>query len=168
MLILGCDPGLTGAITLLRAAGDRVLLECADIPVCENGISTGSMKRWVNVEGLNALLDVWAHRHDFAREHVTAVIERPIPMPSLPAQTIASQFDTFGVLRAVLGMAADEIAVVNPKEWKAIYGFGNDKAEARRCAQSLYPHAEHYFRRVADHNRAESCLVGHFWARTQA
>lgn len=163
MLVIGCDPGLTGALCLIDSA--QGLLECADMPTCANGLESGSMKRWLDVAGLEALVAEWAQRHDFARASVHPVIERPIPMPTLPAQTIASQFDTFGVLRAVLARRG-AVRYVNPRDWKKLFGVGNDKNAARQCAMRLYPGAP--VSRVKDHNRAESILIGHWLARNMA
>lgn len=171
MMIIGCDPGLSGAIALIRPG--HGLLECADIPSCENG-TDGGMKRWVDVAALRELLTGWAQRHDFARETVIAVLERPIATPQIrgrewntPVQTIASQFETFGVLRGVLSSRCQP-CFVNPREWKKLYGLAgeNAKNEARRIALSLYPDAP--VARVKDHNRAESILIGHFWLRVKA
>lgn len=160
-MILGCDPGLTGAISLIHQGN---LLECYDIPTCDNGQATGSMKRWVDVDALQIELARWSLTHDFAREHVAGVIERPIPMPSLPAQTIASQFDTFGAIRAVLyGFMDEALHVVAPTEWKRFYGLKSDKDAARATALALYPAAP--VKRCKDHNRAESLLIAHWHMR---
>lgn len=162
MIIIGCDPGLTGAISLIDPA--RGLLECADIPTCANGQASGSMKNWVNVRSLAGMLSAWAHRYDLAAECVHGVIERPIPMPSLPAQTIASQFDTFGAIRAVLTAKVQELFLVNPQEWQKLYGLGKgDKDKSRQVCQRLYPTAP--VTRVKDHNRAESVLIAHWHMR---
>lgn len=163
MIFIGCDPGLTGAMAVIDT--ERGLLECADVPTCGNGLESGSMKRWVDESTLTRLLKDWSARHQFAHHFVRPVIERPIPMPTLPAQTIASQFDTFGVLRAALGRHG-EVAYVTPQAWKKLYGIGNDKDRAREVAANLYPAAP--VGRVKDHNRAESILIGHFGARTMA
>ncbi len=163
-MIIGCDPGLTGAISLID---EGRLLECFDIPTCDNGQASGSMKRWVDAAAVHDVLREWSTRHGFAREYVTAVIERPIPMPTLPAQTIASQFDSFGVLRAMLDDAAHgPLVVVNPSEWKRFYGLKSDKEAARSTAMTLYPDAP--VRRQKDHNRAESLLIAHWYWRTAA
>jgi crossover junction endodeoxyribonuclease RuvC len=170
MLVIGVDPGLTGALSLL--GGDCNLLECTDIPVCSNGQSTGSMKRWVDEVALRALLAEWSVRHDFAREHVSAVMERPIAMPTLPAQTIASQFDSFGTIRGVLSMLRraggddGQTHVVEPRQWKKRYGIRNDKDHARQVAGALYPDAP--VKRVKDHNRAEAILIAHYWLKEHA
>lgn len=162
MLIIGVDPGLTGALCLIDS--QRGLLECDDIPTCSNGVESGSMKRWVDSAALEQLLAHWSSRHSFARDSVHAAIERPIPMPSLPAQTIASQFDTFGAIRATLSKYAEAVRFVNPREWKKLFGVANDKEAARACCLRLYPTAP--VKRVKDHNRAEAILVGH-WLRRE-
>jgi hypothetical protein len=160
MIILGCDPGLTGALSAIQPG--RGLLAVADLPTCSNGLETGSMKRWLDCTALRAQLIDWSAKFDFAREDVRAVIERPIAMPSLPAQTIASQFDTFGAIRAVLERTCS-VQVVAPNEWKKLFGFGKDKNGARQACLSLYPEAP--VSRVKDHNRAEAILIGHWGVR---
>jgi len=160
MIAIGIDPGLTGALSVICST--RGLLDVADIPTCENGTASGSMKRWVDVDVLGSILRNLSARFEFADQDVHVAIERPIPMPSLPAQTIASQFDTFGALRA-LAMRVGQVRCVNPKEWKGFYGLSNDKDAARACAQRLY--AEAPVKRVKDHNRAEAILIGHWLKR---
>ena len=163
-LYIGCDPGLTGAISLIDSR--RGLLECVDIPVCSNGQDTGSMKTWVDVVALDALLWDWSAKHNFAAEAVIAGVERPIPMPSLPAQTIASQFDTFGAIRGALAaqVGAAGLHIVSPHAWKKMFDLHADKSQARACCQRLYASAP--VTRVKDHNRAESILIAHYLVRT--
>jgi len=169
MLVIGVDPGLTGAMSLLDS--QRGLLECEDLPTCGNGLETGKMLRWVDAAALQAILQQWSAKHDFARESVHAVIERPIPMPTLPAQTVASQFDTFGVIRALVTgkVAPDAMTVINPQVWKKMYGLKGGKEEkelSRACCLRLYPGAPVH--RVKDHNRAEAVLLAHWLLRSMA
>lgn len=163
MLILSCDPGLTGALALLDS--QRGLLECEDIPVCGNGTASGSMRNWVDVEGLQRILAGWSTKHEFAQHSVRAAIERPIPMPKLPAQTVASQFDTFGVLRALIGgrVGPGGMHMVNPREWKKFFGLDSSKEDSRACCKRLYPGAPVSL--VKHHNRAEAILIGHWLLR---
>ena len=58
MMVIGVDPGLTGAISLI--GGRCEYLACEDIPTCGNGIETGSMKRWVNAGALDEMLMNWS------------------------------------------------------------------------------------------------------------
>lgn len=163
-MILGCDPGLQGALSLIDARTGR-LLECVDVPTCANGLATGSMKRWLDAARLLELLRDWSARHDFAGRGCRGVIERPFASPNLPAQTVAAQFDTFGVIRASLQVVCDSVRPVDPKTWKKLYGVGADKEKARETALALYPTAP--LGRVRDHNRAESILVAHWLLRTE-
>lgn len=166
MLVIGCDPGLTGAISLLCSS--RGLLACVDLPVCSNGQATGKMLRWLDAEQLQGLLANWSAKFEFATESVHACIERPIPMPTLPAQTVASQFDTFGVIRALVGgrVALGGMTIINPRDWKKFFGLGTDKDASRAAALRLYPEAP--VTRAKDHNRAESILIGHWLMREVA
>lgn len=159
-MVIGCDPGVTGAISLIRSGQ---LLECEDLPVTANGMVTGKVNRWLDVTALNSMLQDWSARHDFARAAVSAVIERPIPMPSLPSTTTASSFDTFGAVRAVLGIRVGEVVAVTPKEWKAFFGLSPDKNASRAMALKFYPDAP--VRRAKDHNRAEAVLLAHWQMR---
>lgn len=160
MLVISCDPGLTGALALL--CSQRGLLECEDIPTCANGTASGSMRNWVDAEALQRILADWSTKHEFAQHSVRAAIERPIPMPRLPAQTVASQFDTFGVLRTLIGMRVGPggVHMVNPQVWKKRFGLGSEKNDSRACCVRLYPGAP--ITRVKDHNRAEAILLGHY------
>lgn len=159
-MVIGCDPGVTGAISLIRSGQ---LLECEDLPVTANGMVAGKVSRWLDVTALNAMLQDWSARHEFARSAVSAVIERPIPMPSLPSTTTASSFDTFGAVRAVLGIRVGEVVAVTPKEWKAFFGLSPDKNASRAMALKFYPDAP--VRRAMDHNRAEAVLLAHWQMR---
>lgn len=166
MLVIGVDPGLTGAISLL--CSQRGLLECEDLPTCGNGQATGKMLRWIDASALQSMLWDWSVRHEFAEHSVHACIERPIPMPTLPAQTVASQFDTFGVIRALVTgkVCPDRMMIINPRDWKKMFGLGNDKEASRATAKRLYPSAP--VDRVKDHNRSESILIGHWLLREVA
>jgi len=159
MIVLGVDPGLTGAVAAICSA--RGLLDIMDIPVCDNGHASGSMRNWVDVAALVLALRDWSQRFEFAAHgQVLAAMERPIPMPTLPAQTIASQFDTVGAIRAALICRACPVTMVEPGKWKKRYALGRDKDASREVAARLYPAADKLLARKKDHNRAEALLIG--------
>lgn len=157
MIALGIDPGLTGAIAAVCSR--RGLLDIIDIPVCANGTASGSMRNWVDVNALTLGLREWSRLNDWAADQVSAAMERPIAMPSLPAQTIASQFDSVGALRAVLMCRAAPVTMIEPGRWKKRYGLGRDKDASREAAMRLYPAARGLLARKKDHNRAEALLI---------
>lgn len=163
MLAIGIDPGLTGAMTLLGVHGE--LLDIMDMPTCDSGLETGRMRSWLDLGELSIRMHEWSSRFTFASWGVQAVIERPIPMPSLPASTLATQFETFGALRAVMAQHASITHVVSPSKWKAMYAIGRDKDESRRVCKALFPDAP--VDRKKDHNRAESALLAHWLYKTE-
>lgn len=165
MLSIGVDPGLSGAMSLL--CSKRGLLECADLPICGNGLKTGRMMRWIDAAALQALISEWSVRHAFAENDVHACIERPIPMPSMPSTTTASSFDTFGVIRALVcgKVSPNGMTMVDPVTWKRSFGLKTDKDESIACALRLYPKAAKYLTKKLHHNRSESILIGHWLMR---
>lgn len=163
MIGLGIDPGLTGAMALVSSLDG--LLDVIDLPTCPNGIASGAMRSWLDVRTLDAMLGDLARRHVLANEAVQVVIERPVPMPSLPAQTVAVQFDTVGAIRGLLAARTwgRDVLMVTPQRWKAAYRLKADKAESRAAALRLYPSAP--VTRAKDHNRAEAILLADFGIR---
>jgi crossover junction endodeoxyribonuclease RuvC len=162
---IGIDPGLTGAMALL--CSERGLLACVDLPTESNGLKTGSMKRQLDAAEFDRQMIEWRITHDLAYEHVTVMVERPIAMPSLPAQTIAAQFDTVGAIRALCSLRFNATNFVAPSEWKKLFGLkGGKEAKdgSREAALRLYPSAP--VARVKDHNRAEAVLIAH-WAKVK-
>lgn len=166
MIVIGIDPGLTGAMALL--CNKRGLLAVADLPTCSNGLVSGFMKRWLDAAEFDRQLVEWRITHDLAYEHVTVCIERPVAMPShskirIPAQTTASQFDTLGVIRALCSLRFNAMEFVAPTQWKKMYGLKGGKESknhSRGAALRLYDSAP--VARVKDHNRAEAVLIGHW------
>jgi hypothetical protein len=162
VIVLGIDPGLSGAIAALCQR--RGFLDVADLPTCGNGLENGRVSRWLDVKGVAEILSDWSRRFEFAREAVQAVIERPIPMPSQQVWTAASNFDCLGVLRASVTLRGHPLMFVTPNEWKRYYRLGKDKSDATAVARNLYPDAP--LSRVKDHNRAEAILIARHFLRT--
>jgi crossover junction endodeoxyribonuclease RuvC len=163
-LWLGIDPGMTGAASLI----DDRLLECEDLPTCSNGAKAKAhVQRWLDAGALDTMLRDWSARHDFAGRGVTVILEKPIPMPRLPATTIASQFDTFGVIRGLIGARRSWRLLTPGPEWKRMYGLRGgekNKHESRAVAARMYPNAP--VSRAKDDDRAEAILIAH-WARSR-
>lgn len=159
-LYIGVDPGLGGAISLICT--ERGLLECEDLPTCSNGAESGRVMRWLDAQAADAILQDWSDRYRWAYESVKGMIERPIPMPSLPASTIASQFDSFGAVRALLvrRLCRPNVGVVTPAEWKRQFRLGKDKDASRELCLTLYPNAPVTLKK--HHDRAESILIARY------
>lgn len=161
MIVIGVDPGITGAIAAV--CNKRGLLAVSDLPICSNGLTTGRLLRWLDVEKLDGILREWSALFDFAGEDVRAVLERPIAMPGQQIATAASSFDMQGAIRAVLTMRGYPLEFVTPNEWKRYYRLGKAKSEARATAFALYPQAP--VTRAKDDGRAEAILIARYVMR---
>ena len=155
-LIIGIDPGLSGALALMGNAG---LLALSDIPVMAKGKGSGKVKNEVNAAGLNALLKEWVSGH---ADDVLVVIERVSSMPGQGVASMMSLGDTVGCIRGVVAARGYPVHWVTPQTWKKHYTLtaGKDvdgKELARAKAIQLFPEAD--LVRKKDHNRAEAVLI---------
>src|SRR5262249_18666133 len=148
-MIIGIDPGLSGALALLEVAnGDTTLIDVMDVPVVGSGA-----KQSVDVIALQEWLLRHGPRHTF--------LERAQAMPKQGASSGFKYGRTVGALEAVLTVSAIAITMVEPSKWKRHFHLqGADKEGARGLAIRLYPGAHHFFTRKKDHNRGEAVLIG--------
>lgn len=147
-MIIGIDPGNTGAIAIMDADGR--LHEVHDMPLMANG-----KKQQLNASEIRKIIDIY----DPIGTEV--VIEK---VSAMPGQGTASMFNFgmgFGVLQGVsmgLGFATH---LVTPQAWKKHFTLiGKDKDNARTLAQQLYPDAS--LGRKKDIGRADAILIARF------
>lgn len=151
MLILGIDPGLTGALALLDHTGRVVMSE--DLPTIARG-SSAKVKREINPAGLLHLLRI------YSKDIKCAVVEQ---VASRPVQGVASVFSlghSYGTITATLAVLGIPVHLVAPTTWKRHAGLSSDKEQARALATRLYPSID--LHRKADHNRAEALLIARY------
>lgn len=159
-LILGIDPGLTGAIAALDHNG--ALIDATDLPTILIGKGGGSVKRQISAAGLAEHLRWVTGR---IMDDTLVIIERVAAMPKQGASSTFSLGDTSGCIRGVVATLGLPISYVTPAQWKKHFGLGTDKEEARARATLLYPAAE--LTRKKDHNRAEAILLARYGLETQ-
>jgi hypothetical protein len=150
-LVLGCDPGLLGALALVETEGPR-LVETLDMPIIRYGkaavIDGASILDWLDGRNISAII-------------IEDVHSMPANGLNGRRQGIASTF-AFG--RAVGGVEAVLTAVgvpmthVRPQVWKKRAGLGKDKHASLDLARLRFGPREE-FRRVSDHGRAEAALL---------
>lgn len=151
--IIGCDPGMTGAIAVLNADGDLIAVH--DMPVFAVTKRVGGKdktKRHVNVHELGSLLKDWPGAR--------VVIEQVGPMPRDGAMQ-AFQFGFgAGALHGAAGALAMRIETVTPQKWKKHFHLTADKEQSRQLAVRRWPDMAHMFARKLDAGRAEAALIG--------
>lgn len=148
MITVGVDPGLSGAVGVLR---DGVFVAVEDMPTVTKG--SGSVKSEVNPAGLISLLRELCP----AGEPVAVVLERVNAMPGQGVSSTFSLGDSFGCARSAVAACHFELHYVTPVQWKKHHGLTSDKEQARALANRLYPDAPLHLKKHAD--RAESLLM---------
>jgi crossover junction endodeoxyribonuclease RuvC len=156
MLIFGIDPGLTGAIGVLR---DGAFLAVEDMPTVVKGV--GSVKYEISPSGLKQLF----RKHAGEGDEIVAVLERVNSMPGMSASSVFSLGDSFGCARSVVATAGVELTYVTPQTWKKHFKLEKDKELSRALAIRMFPRAELHLKK--HHDRAESLLMARWLWETR-
>lgn len=173
MVIVGIDPGLTGALAFIDTSTGAVHI--ADMPVTHrktggevakrvDGLALASLVR-AQIPAGRVALSVCENVRSFGRSDPAR------------AATIDSLQMTLGAICAVFDVLRFPCALVEPRAWQRFVGLAGKCKEARERgalpaavlkARDLYPATAPMLSRVKDHNRAESLLIAHYGARTLA
>jgi crossover junction endodeoxyribonuclease RuvC len=128
MIKIGIDPGLSGAIIVLKN----------DVPMFQYRMPTmkiGSANR-VNASALAAMLKPYLYFDEPLHAYVELV-------SSMPGQGVASMFSfghAAGVIQGVLGALEISVTMVTPQAWKKRAGLmGKDKDASRTLAIQMWP-----------------------------
>ena len=149
VVILGCDPGLSGAFAFCEGAELRLF----DMPTTIRDVAR--KQRRVIYELRLARLLQWQR---LAGAEIL-VIEQ---VGGMPGQSGPAAF-TFGYgVGLIVGIATSlgyQIERVAPSHWKASMGVPADKSAARRIAAERFPEHAAMFTRIKDDGRAEAALI---------
>jgi Holliday junction resolvasome RuvABC endonuclease subunit len=144
--VLGVDPGLTGALCILRHEHDPVV---EDMPVVGGAIDAYTLRRWLDPDDIEVA----------AVEHVHA----------MPRQGVSSTFKfgcSYGVVLGVLAALEVPVVHVPPTVWTRHHHLGSDKDEHRRRCMETFPSVADLWRRKKDDGRADATLIA-LWAMAQ-
>ena len=148
MITIGIDPGLSGAIGVLK---DGAYVAVLDMPIVAKG--SGAVKNEVDPAGLITLL-----RQFGSPEHDVAVaLERVNAMPGQGSSSIFSLGDSFGCARSAVAACRFETVYVTPAQWKKHFKLTSDKELGRALAVRMFPGAPLNLKKHAD--RAEALLM---------
>lgn len=148
-MILGCDPGLDGALALYD--GRELLL--FDMPT-EVVMVNRRERRAVWPQGAIVALKTYA-----LMGAEILVIEQVSGMPGQSGPAAFTFGFGVGIVTAAALAAGLKFERVHPSTWKAALGVPADKAAARRIAAERFPESAAMFTRVKDDGRAEAALI---------
>lgn len=160
MLVLGIDPGLSGALALYDPDGG--LREVEDVPVLESRRTTGKVKRSVDAYEAARLIDVWA------KDISLVIIEQVGIRPGEGAVGAFSFGDGFGLLKGICYAHFLRVELVTPQAWKRAMGVKGDKDESRARASQLLPRSAGSWNLKKHDGRAEAALIAMYGARLLA
>lgn len=160
MIILGIDPGLTGAMAMLTPAGLKGVM---DIPTMMRGAGTGSVKNQIDCYALYKKLQEMLTGYD--KNEIMVVIEMQQAMGGgMNASAVFSLGLSAGIIEGVVAARALPHELVPPSQWKKAMGLsakGKDaKEQSMAMAKRYYPEADLHL--AKHHNRAEAILIARY------
>lgn len=156
MRVAGIDPGLSGAVGVLRNGEYESLF---DIPSVLKG--TGVVKRELDPANFYRLMVTLQD----PKESCEIALERVSAMPGQGSSSVFSFGDTYGVCRSVAAILGLPVFLVPPATWKKHFKIGRDKEESRALAIRLFPSAELGLKKYSD--RAEALLMARYLWETR-
>ena len=153
---LGIDPGLSGAIGVLK---DGEYVAVLDIPTVMKG--TGVVSREVDPANFYKMLFGVIS----APEGTELALERVSAMPGQGSSSVFSFGDTYGCCRSVAAISGVATYLVAPAVWKRHFKLSKDKEEARALAIRLFPDAPLGLKKYID--RAEALLISRWLWETR-
>ena len=171
--IIGIDPGLTGAVAVLRWR-DLICLGVNNIPTEARGV--GGSKQ-IDVLALADLLN-WTGRSLVLIERVRAMPPRAGDKKRQPgAQSMFNFGESFGVTWATALLSGHALQFVEPATWKRRSRLiGKPKAASLTQARDMFPEARGMLLHGRGHGpkdaaigRAEAILIARFgWAEDKS
>ena len=170
MIIFGIDPGVSGAICVLK---EREVIEIYEMPTMIDGKKN---KKQVNgAEVTNILLKELNNfqlpevsNNSTLEERVKVVVEH---VTAMPGQGVTSMFNfgqSFGVIKGVCAALKLPIYFVRPMKWKKHFNLIKTNKDASRTkAIEIYPSISTKLSRKKDSNKADAILIARYFHYTQ-
>ncbi len=154
-MIIGIDPGITGAIYSANEAGERQVF---DMPIMAKTSGKGNQ---INPYELTSL---FFNCFDCLKsEDRTVYLESVSAMPGQGVSSVFSFGKSAGIIEGVLAALQIPLVMVTPQRWKKNAKLiGKDKDAARTLAIQLYPELSDRLARKKDIGRADAILIAEF------
>ena len=158
MIIIGIDPGITGAISILE---NKKILEVYDTPTMIDGKKN---KKQINSAQVTNIIK---ERLKDGKE-VIVVVEH---VNAMPGQGVTSMFNfgqSFGVIKGICAALGLPIYFVRPTKWKKHFNLIKTNKDASRTKViEAYPEISSKLHRKKDSNRADAILIALYFNDTQ-
>ena len=159
MLIIGIDPGISGAICFFEDGQVREILE---MPTMAEGKKN---KRQVN--GPQIYNEIFSRITKFSNKDIFVVIEQ---VSAMPGQGVTSMFNfgqSFGVLKGICSAMQLSMHFVRPAKWKKYFGLIKTEKDASRTKViEIFPYISAQLSKKKDSNKADAVLIASFFYNT--
>ena len=160
MIIVGIDPGITGAICFFSNGN---VIDVIDMPIMPEG-----KKNKKQVNGRQIFNEIKLIKSKFLNENISVVVEQ---VSAMPGQGVTSMFNfgqSFGVVKGICSAMELPIYYVRPAKWKKYFNLINSEKDASRTkAIEMFPKISHKLSRKKDNNKAEAILIAQFFENTR-
>ena len=159
MLIIGIDPGISGAICFFE---DGQVKEMIDMPVMADGKKN---KRQIN--GPQVYNEILKRINKFQKKDIIVVIEQ---VSAMPGQGVTSMFNfgqSFGVLKGICSAMQLSMFFIRPAKWKKYFGLIKTEKDASRTKViEIFPYISAQLSKKKDSNKADAVLIASFFYNT--
>ena len=152
--IIGIDPGLNGAIAILK---DNKVLSLHDMPVMAEGKKN---KRQINSAQIVNIIK----ENTKLSEEIVVVVEQ---VNAMPGQGVTSMFNfgqTFGAIKGICAALNLPISFVRPSKWKKYFELINSSKDSSRTkAIEMYPILSNQLAKKKDVNKSDAILIARYF-----
>lgn len=152
-VILGIDPGLSGALAFLDIELGTCLV--VDMPVLEVKKGAGTAKQ-IDLSALAARIDEANIKH--------AYLERVSASPQMGVTSAFNFGLGYGAIRGILAASFVPTTLITPAEWKRALKCPTEKDGARARASELLPRFANLWPLKKHDGRAEAAMLAYYGA----
>ena len=158
MIIFGIDPGVSGAICVLK---EREVIEVYEMPTMIDGKKN---KKQVNGSQVTNII-----KDNLNNGKETIVVVEHVN--AMPGQGVTSMFNfgqSFGVIKGICSALNLPIYFVRPTKWKKYFNLIKTNKDASRTKViESYPEISSKLSRKKDSNKADAILIARYFNDTQ-
>ena len=159
MLIIGIDPGISGAISFFE---EGYIKEVIEMPTMAEG-----KKNKKQINGPQIYNEISKRISEIGKKNVIVVIEQ---VSAMPGQGVTSMFNfgqSFGVLKGICSAMQLSMQFVRPTKWKKYFGLIKAEKDASRTKViEIFPYISSELSRKKDSNKADAILIASYFYNT--
>ena len=160
MLIIGIDPGITGAICFFE---DGEIKDVIDMPTMASG---NKNKKQIN--GSQIFNEIFSRIQNYKSKDINVVVEQ---VSAMPGQGVTSMFNfgqSFGVIKGICAAMRLPLHLVRPVRWKKYFNLIKSEKDASRTKViEIFPYISSKLSKKKDSNKADAILIASFFYNTR-